>query len=320
MYEFWYDYIKKKYGKKAQLQMTDTDSLRFHCKTDDIYEDMMLSMDLFDTSDYPENHALRSTHNKKALGKMKDEVNGQTEKRAKGVSKVTVKKDLKHEHYKLVLFEEMNKVSSMTSLRSHRHELFCKNIYKTGLCAFDDKRYLLNSVESYAYSHYKINAENQGYGSTCQMNEESLQMNDETSIQMDESPLDQLMDSPSVEVSSIHIKERVYPALLFENQSFNLNGFTITPCKIDDEENRNHPSFNQTNEESSLHMNEEPFTNETPLDQLMDSSSVEVSSIRSNGTLIDQMIIKPLVFESREFSPIEDQSFILDNFKITSCE
>ena len=169
---------------------------------------MMVSMDLFDTSDYPESHVLHSTHNKKALGKMKDEVNGQPtsefvglrskmysftcknkdEKRAKGVSKVTVNKDLKHEHYKLVLLEEINKMSSMTSLRSHRHEPFCKNINKTGLCGFDDKIYLLNFVESYAYSHYKINAENQGYGSTCQMNEESLQMNDETSIQMDGTP------------------------------------------------------------------------------------------------------------------------------------
>ena len=276
--------------------MTDMESpLPLH--NDDIYQDMMVSMDLFDTSDYPENHALHSTHNKKALGKMKDEVNGQPirefvglrskmysfscktkeEKHAKGVSKVTVKKDLKHEHYKLVLSEEINRVSSMISLRSHRHKCFCKNINKTGLCAFDDKRYLLNSVES-----YKIIAENQGYGSTCQMNDELLQMNDETSIQMDETPLDQLMDSSFVEVSSIHMKETVYPALLFENQSFNLNGLTITPCKIDDEENQNHPSFNQTNEEPSLQMNEEPFTNETPLDQLMDSSSVEVSSIRSN--------------------------------------
>ena len=50
-------------GKKAQLQITDTDSFLFHCETDDVYKDMLLSMELFHTSDYP-------------VGKMKDEVNG----------------------------------------------------------------------------------------------------------------------------------------------------------------------------------------------------------------------------------------------------
>ena len=77
MYDFWYGYIKKKYGDRAQLQMTDTDSLLFYCKTDNIYEDMMQSMELFDTSDYSENHPLHRNQNKKALGKMKDEGNGQ---------------------------------------------------------------------------------------------------------------------------------------------------------------------------------------------------------------------------------------------------
>ena len=29
MYEFWYDYLKPKYGDKAKLCFTDTDSLLF---------------------------------------------------------------------------------------------------------------------------------------------------------------------------------------------------------------------------------------------------------------------------------------------------
>ena len=75
MYDFWYNHIKKRYGNKAQLQMTDTDSLLFYCETDDIYFDMFQSFELFDTSDYPSNHPLHSNHNKKVLGKMKDETN-----------------------------------------------------------------------------------------------------------------------------------------------------------------------------------------------------------------------------------------------------
>ena len=76
MYDFWYGYINQRYGKKAQLQMTERDSFIFHCETDDVYKDMLLSMELFDTSDCPVDHILCSGHNKKSLSKMKDEVNG----------------------------------------------------------------------------------------------------------------------------------------------------------------------------------------------------------------------------------------------------
>ena len=40
MYEFWYDYIKLKYGDKARLCYTDTDSLIIYVETEDFYEDI----------------------------------------------------------------------------------------------------------------------------------------------------------------------------------------------------------------------------------------------------------------------------------------
>ena len=40
MYEFWYDYIGPKYGDKAKLYYTDTDSFIINIKTKDFSEDI----------------------------------------------------------------------------------------------------------------------------------------------------------------------------------------------------------------------------------------------------------------------------------------
>ena len=53
MYEFWYDYIKSKYGNKARLCYTDRDSFVIYVKTDDFYKDIANDVErLFDTSNY----------------------------------------------------------------------------------------------------------------------------------------------------------------------------------------------------------------------------------------------------------------------------
>ena len=40
MYEFWYDYIKPKYGENTKICYMDTDSFIVHVKTDDFYKDI----------------------------------------------------------------------------------------------------------------------------------------------------------------------------------------------------------------------------------------------------------------------------------------
>ena len=52
MYEFWYDYVKPKYGKQAKLCYMDTDSFNVYIKTDDIYKDIANVKTKFDTSNY----------------------------------------------------------------------------------------------------------------------------------------------------------------------------------------------------------------------------------------------------------------------------
>ena len=47
MYDFHYNVMKKKYGDKLKLLFTDTDSLCYHIKTDDLFDDMKKMKDHF---------------------------------------------------------------------------------------------------------------------------------------------------------------------------------------------------------------------------------------------------------------------------------
>ena len=76
MYEFWYDYIKPKYGDKARLCYMDTDSFIMYIKTDD-FKDISNDIDKwFDTSNFSknDNKPLEIGKNKKVIGKFKDEL------------------------------------------------------------------------------------------------------------------------------------------------------------------------------------------------------------------------------------------------------
>ena len=79
MYEFWYDYIKPKYGDRAKLCYTDTDSFVIDIKTKDFFED--ISNDVkrrFDTSNYDDNdeRPLPIGKNKRVPGLFNDELGG----------------------------------------------------------------------------------------------------------------------------------------------------------------------------------------------------------------------------------------------------
>ena len=79
MYEFWYDYIKPKYGDKARLCYMDTDSFIMYIKTEDFYKDINNGVyKWFDISNYDknDNRPLEIVKNKKVIGKLKDELGG----------------------------------------------------------------------------------------------------------------------------------------------------------------------------------------------------------------------------------------------------
>ena len=75
MYEFWYDYIKSKYGNSVKLCYMDSDSFIMSIKTNDFYKDISYDVDKrFDT--YEVNRPLPTGKNKKVIGLMKDEFGG----------------------------------------------------------------------------------------------------------------------------------------------------------------------------------------------------------------------------------------------------
>ena len=178
MYDFHYNYILKKYRDKAKLLFTDTDSLTYEIEADDIYQDFWNDKEKFDNSDYHESSPYFDKTNKKVIGKFKDETagvpicefiglrskmysyikdNDQVGKTAKGIKKNVIKKDITHENYKNVLFNNEQMHHTMKTIRSNNHQLGSYELNKVSLSCFDDKRYIHNNgVTSYAYGHYKI--------------------------------------------------------------------------------------------------------------------------------------------------------------------
>ena len=76
-YEFWYDYMKRKYGDMVKLCYTDTDSLVMTIKTKDFYKDIAQDVqERFDTSNYSVARPLPKGKNKKVIVLMKDELGG----------------------------------------------------------------------------------------------------------------------------------------------------------------------------------------------------------------------------------------------------
>ena len=173
MYDFHYNYIKKKYGNRAKLLFTDTDSLAYEIEAEDVYKDFWNDKDMFDNNDYPENSPYYCNDNKKVIGKFKDEAcgvpitefvglkskmysyvkdNEKGGRTAKGIKKNVIKNNIKHKDYKNTLINNEQMHHKIKTIRSQRHQLGNYKMNKVSLSCFDDKRYIHdNGGSSYAY-------------------------------------------------------------------------------------------------------------------------------------------------------------------------
>jgi len=73
MHSFYYDHLKAKYADRCTLLFTDTDILCCEIRTDDLYADMMDSLDLYDTSNFDPKLPQYNDNNRRELGKFKSE-------------------------------------------------------------------------------------------------------------------------------------------------------------------------------------------------------------------------------------------------------
>jgi len=178
MYTFHYKYMKVKFGTKCTLLLTDTDSLLYTVQTNDIYDDILHDSVLFDCSEYPADHKCYDSTNKKVMGKMKDEMKGdqimefvglrpkmyslldehqQEKKRAKGIAKNVVSRCIRHNMYRDTLFNGSCMKHEMCFIRSDGCNMHTVALNKTGLSAFDDKRYILHDgIGCVAYGHCEV--------------------------------------------------------------------------------------------------------------------------------------------------------------------
>ena len=176
MYEFWYDYIKPKYGNNVKLCYTDTDSFIINIKINDFYEDIANDVECkFDTSNYEVNRPLPMGKNKKGIGLMKDELggkiitefatlrpktysfltdDGKEDKKTKGTKKCVIKKMIKFNDYKKCLLNDEVIFKSQQRFISKKHDVYTENISKVALSSNDDKRIVLSDkITSYPYGY-----------------------------------------------------------------------------------------------------------------------------------------------------------------------
>ena len=176
MYEFWYDYMKPKYGNNVKLCYMDTDSFIMSIKTEDFYKDIANDVEKkFDTSNYECDRPLPTGKNKKVIGLMKDGLGGRIitefaalrpkaysyltddckkDKKAKGTKKCVIKRMIKFNDYKNCLLNGEVVLKSQQRFKSKGHDVYTENIIKIALSSDDDKRIVSSDkITSYPYRY-----------------------------------------------------------------------------------------------------------------------------------------------------------------------
>jgi len=171
MQRLFYKVIRPRFGGRARLLMSDTDSFVLELPCADSSEAVARLSDCMDFSNYPTDHPLYDPTGKNVLGLLKNEVShdeiaefvgvkskvyafrtagGRTESRAKGVKRA-YKNRLPFETFRRCVRQVESQRVVQTSIQSRRHQNMLVQSDRVAFTSFDDKRYLLCAVHSVPY-------------------------------------------------------------------------------------------------------------------------------------------------------------------------
>ena len=151
------------------MLFTDTDSLSYEIKSEDVYEEFFKHKHLFHFSNYPEDSNILDPTNKKSISKIKDEFEGKiidefvrlkskmySMKNVDGKESNTTKEvniaiefnEFKDTFNKKIIRYKMERMQGI------KHKIRTYKINKISLSDFDDKKFVLNDgIHALAYFH-----------------------------------------------------------------------------------------------------------------------------------------------------------------------
>ena len=162
--------MKVKYPD-CELLYTDTDSLVYNIKTDDLYQDMYDNRIKFDLSNSKIIN-FNNIENEKVILKFKDETkfipitdwislcpksysyitdDKKDARKGKGVTKNILKQEIKHQDYETILNNNIDIYKNQIMIKSNKHQLYTISMNKKALCSFDDKIYRISANEGHPY-------------------------------------------------------------------------------------------------------------------------------------------------------------------------
>uniref|UniRef100_A0ABD2VYG0 DNA-directed DNA polymerase n=1 Tax=Trichogramma kaykai TaxID=54128 RepID=A0ABD2VYG0_9HYME len=186
LYRFHYDFMRDRFKSNCKVLYTDTDSLVYEIRGQNVYEVMKHKDNIneFDTFDYEKDNPFEMPllqENSKKIGLMKDELsgkilrrfcglrskmysvdiqNGGFIKKIKGIKSSVVKNTITFDDYLQCLRENTIISREQHNIRSRLHVLRSEKERKIALSPHDDKRYLVpGTTDTLPWGHKDIVAE-----------------------------------------------------------------------------------------------------------------------------------------------------------------
>jgi len=183
MYQLYYDKLKgyaRDIGGSIEIVGGDTDSLFMKVtdmKVESEFIPRMIQDELLDTSNYDKSHPHFSNKCNSRLGCIKDEAKGRAFvewillrpkaysmlhadgdelKRAKGVRRCTIQKELTHKLYKDSYAQQTCFQHDQRRIGSKLHQLYSMQYKKRTISYYEDKRYWIAKNSSLPYGNHRL--------------------------------------------------------------------------------------------------------------------------------------------------------------------